>query len=80
MDTRQTLANMAIKEFHCDPEKIREDASIKDLGIDSLGLLEFIFRIEEVFAIRISNEDADKIETLTDIANLVDRLRTMAAV
>lgn len=79
MDTRQTLADIAIKEFHCDPEKIREDASIKDLGIDSLGLLEFIFRIEEVFAIRIDNEDAEKIHTLTDIANLVDRLRSMAA-
>jgi len=79
MDTRQTLADIAIKEFQCDPEKIKEDASIKDLGIDSLGLLEFIFRIEEVFAIRVANEDAEKIQTLTDIANLVDRLRTMAA-
>ncbi|ODU04318.1 MAG: hypothetical protein ABS89_03835 [Thiobacillus sp. SCN 63-1177] len=79
MDTRQTLADIAIKEFQCDPEKIKEDASIKDLGIDSLGLLEFIFRIEEVFAIRVANEDAEKVQTLTDIANLVDRLRTMAA-
>lgn len=77
MDTRQTLANLAIQEFHCDPEKISEDAPIKDLGIDSLGLLEFIFRIEEVFAIRISNEDAEKLTTLSDIANLVDRLRAL---
>lgn len=80
MNTRQTLANIAVKEFQCDPEKISEDASIKDLGIDSLGLLEFIFRIEEVFAIRIDNEDADKLQTLSDIANLVDRLRTPATV
>ncbi len=77
MDTRQTLANIAVKEFLCDPEKISEDAMIKDLGIDSLSLLEFIFRIEDVFAIRITNEDAEKIETLTDIADLVDRLRTV---
>lgn len=80
MNTRQTLANIAVKEFQCDPEKISEDASIKDLGIDSLGLLEFIFRIEEVFSIRIDNEDADKLQTLSDIANLVDRLRTPATV
>lgn len=78
MNTRQTLVNIAVKEFQCDPEKISEGASIKDLGIDSLGLLEFIFRIEEVFAIRIDNEDADKLQTLSDIANLVDRLRTPA--
>ena len=80
MNTRQTLANIAVKEFQCDPEKISEDASIQDLGIDSLGLLEFIFRIEEVFAIRIDNEDADRLQTLSDIANLVDRLRTPATV
>lgn len=77
MNTRQTLANIAVQEFLCDPEKISEDASIKDLGIDSLGLLEFIFRIEEVFAIRITNEDAEKLMTLNDFADLVDRLRTV---
>lgn len=78
MDTRQTLADIAIREFNCDPAKISEDATIQDLGIDSLSLLEFIFRIEEVFAIRIANEDAEKLATLTDIADLVDRLRAMA--
>lgn len=77
MDTRLTLANIAVNEFQCDAEKISEDATIKDLGIDSLSLLEFIFRIEEVFAIRITNDDAEKLTTLNDIANLVDRLRTL---
>ena len=79
MDTRQALAEIAIREFNCDPEKISEDATIQDLGIDSLGLLEFIFRIEEIFSIRISNDDAEKLTTLSDIACLVDRLRTMEA-
>lgn len=75
MNTSQTLVDIAVKEFHCDPGKIAEDASIQDLGIDSLGLLELIFRIEEVFGIRIENADAQQIQTLSDIANLVDRLR-----
>lgn len=79
MDTRQTLTDIAIAEFHCDPVKISENCSIKDLGIDSLGLLEFIFRIEEVFGIRIDNDEAEKLNSLADIANLVDNLRTPAA-
>lgn len=78
MDTRQTLANIAVTEFHCDPAKITAGCSIKDLGIDSLGLLEFIFRIEEIFAIRIDNDEAEKLKTLADIANLVDNLRAAA--
>lgn len=75
MNTQETLAEIAVREFNCDPEKIAADCSIKDLGIDSLGLLEFIFRIEEIFTIRISNDDAEKLEKLADIAHLVDRLR-----
>lgn len=79
MDTRQTLIDLAVKEFNCDPQNISESASIKSLGIDSLGLLEFIFRVEEVFSIRIDNDAAEKLQTLSDIASLVDELRLPAA-
>lgn len=79
MDTRTTLAELAVKEFHCDPTKISESCSISELGIDSLGLLEFIFRVEEVFGIQIDNSDAEKLKSLGDIASLVDRLRVAAA-
>ena len=75
MDTRQTLADLAINEFRCPPEKINGNSTIKELGIDSLGLLEFIFRIEEVFDIRIDNDETEKLKTLADIVDLVDRLR-----
>jgi len=78
MTTRTTLAELAVKEFHCDAAKISEDCSITELGIDSLGLLEFIFRIEDVFGIQIENSDAEKLKNLNDIANLVDRLRAAA--
>ena len=78
MNTRQMLADIAIKEFHCDAEKIVETSTIKDLGIDSLTLLEFIFRVEEVFGIRIDNDQADKLVTLEDIARLVEQLQTPA--
>jgi acyl carrier protein len=75
MDTRSTLADLAVREFGCDPGKIAAGLPIREVGIDSLGMLEFIFRIEEVFGIEIGNEQAEKLVTLTDLAVLVDQLR-----
>ncbi|HJV79829.1 acyl carrier protein [Noviherbaspirillum sp.] len=75
MDTRTILAELAIKEFGCDPDKIAPAASIAELGIDSIGLLEFIFRIEDIFGIEVDNAQAANLKSLSDIAALVDQLR-----
>lgn len=78
MNTHDTLTSIAIREFHCDPDKLVPGTTIKELGIDSLGLMEFIFRIEEVYNIRIDNDQADKLHTLEDMVRLVDSLSTPA--
>lgn len=74
METRKILADLAVKEFKCDPEKLADDTPIADLGIDSIGMLEFIFRVEETFDIHVDNAAAENIKTLADIAELVERL------
>lgn len=78
MDTRKILAELAVKEFNCDPEKISPDTPIKDLGIDSIAMLEFIFRIEDVFGIQVDNDQAAKLNTIADIAGLIEQLRAPA--
>jgi acyl carrier protein len=79
LDTRKTLAELAVREFNCDPDKISAQVPIKDLGIDSIGMLEFIFRIEEVFGIHIDNDQAEKLNSLADMAELVEQLRSTAS-
>lgn len=43
-----------------------ETTFIDDLGADSLDVFQIIMGIEEEFDIEISNEDAEKIETVGD--------------
>ena len=43
------LAEQAVLE----PADVRADATLADLGIDSLGLVEAIFAIEEAFDIQV---------------------------
>ncbi|OWW20315.1 acyl carrier protein [Noviherbaspirillum denitrificans] len=76
MDIRTTLADIAVKEFKCDPDKLSDDTPITELGIDSIGMLEFIFRVEEVFDIHVENAQAENLRTLRDFTELVGQLTT----
>ena len=46
---REILAEQAVIEV----EDVKLDASLEDLGIDSLGLVESIFAIEEAFDVQV---------------------------
>ena len=48
-DVVQILADQAVMEV----EDVKSDDSLEDLGIDSLGLVEAIFAIEEKFDIQV---------------------------
>ncbi len=45
---------------------------IDDLGADSLDLVELIMALEEEFSLEISDEDAEKIQTVQDVVNYIN--------
>jgi acyl carrier protein len=67
-----------IKEVVCPLEctPITEDSKIADdLGADSLDMIELVMSLEEEFDIEISDEEAEKVETVKDAVALIDSLR-----
>lgn len=53
-------------------EQVTPDARfINDLGIDSLDTIELILRLEEDFNIEISDEEAERLETVKDAIDLI---------
>lgn len=44
---------------------------VRDLGADSLDLVELLMALEELFSIDIPDEDAKKIQTVQDAINIV---------
>ncbi|TFZ39264.1 acyl carrier protein [Vagococcus xieshaowenii] len=56
---------MILRHFDIEEDKISEELSIKDdLGADSIKIMEFVLEIEDEFGTEISDEDAEKIETV----------------
>jgi acyl carrier protein len=61
------LAGFAQELGGVDPGLVTPRSSFReDLGLDSLDLIEIIMMIEDRFAIEISDEDAQNIETVGD--------------
>jgi acyl carrier protein len=54
-------------------EATLEASFIDDLGADSLDLVELIMAMEEEFGVEISDEDAEKIQTVQDVVNYINQ-------
>ena len=52
-------------------EIVPEASFVDDLGADSLDLVELIMALEEEFDMEISDEDAEKIQTVQDAINYI---------
>lgn len=62
------------EKLSVDMEDIVPEASfVDDLGADSLDLVELIMTMEEEFDIDISDEDAEKIVTVKDAMDFVQK-------
>ncbi len=64
------------------PADVRPEASLQDLGIDSLGLVEAIFAIEEAFDISVpfnANEPEKSDFDISTVAKIVSAVEQLVA-
>ncbi len=64
-----------------DVSKVRpQDRLREDLGLDSLAMIELLFKIEEHFDLEIPNEDLSRVTTVADVTAYVEeKLGTRAS-
>lgn len=71
------VAKIVEKHFDVPIEKINDQLNIKkDLNADSISVMEFVLDLEDEFGTEVSDEDAEKIETVgTAVDYIYDKLK-----
>lgn len=73
--TSSTFAGLAAilqTQFHVQPGLIQPYATLTDLGLDSLGQLEFVFAVEDVFGLRMALDPGKTRLSLAQLCAVID--------
>jgi acyl carrier protein len=64
-DSQQKVIDLIVDQLGVDADNVTPDAHfIDDLGADSLDTVELVMAFEEEFDLEIPDEDAEKLETV----------------
>jgi acyl carrier protein len=71
--TFERLKKIIVEQLGVDEEEVTMQASfVEDLNADSLDLVELIMSLEEEFGMEISDEDAEKIQKVSDAVEFIE--------
>ncbi len=68
----EKVKQIIVEQLGVDEGEVTANASfVDDLGADSLDRVELVMALEEAYDIEISDEDAEKINTVQDAVNYI---------
>ncbi|MDN5248083.1 MAG: acyl carrier protein [Wolbachia endosymbiont of Tyrophagus putrescentiae] len=70
-DIEVKVKKIILDHISKDVEKFSSSSKLSDYGTDSLDAVEIIMAAEDEFGIEISDEDAQKMETMDDIVEYI---------
>jgi len=69
----ERVKQIVAEQLGVDEDQVTNEASfMDDLGADSLDTVELVMALEEEFDIEISDEDAEKIQTVQDAIDYIN--------
>ena len=76
MATFDKVKEIVVDQLGVDAADVTIDSTfIDDLGADSLDIVELIMAFEEEFSVEIPDEVAEKIKTVKDAGELIDKAK-----
>lgn len=67
------VKEVVAQQLSVDAEQVKMEAEfVKDLGADSLDVVELVMALEEKFGIEIPDEQAEKISTVADVVAYIE--------
>jgi acyl carrier protein len=79
MNTLDTLADILDRDYCVAREQIRPEATLETLGLDSLSVLELMFKIEDRYKVKITGDPPTDLLTVSDVVRYIDGLRAASS-
>src|SRR5689334_11598840 len=73
MTIEERLKAILTSEYKVPAEKLTPDARLDELGVDSLGMIELLFKLEDELHIKIPTDDT-QLATFAEVAAFLKRL------
>jgi acyl carrier protein len=80
MDIRGKVIEIIADQAIVETSDVNDESTLEDLGIDSLGLVESIFAIEETFEIQVpfnANQPDESSFDLSSVATIIQGIETL---
>lgn len=79
MSVEQEVIDIVVEQLGVDAKDVTpEKAFVEDLNADSLDLTELIMTFEERYNFEISEEEAEKLKTVGDVINYINKQKENA--
>jgi len=78
MASLQQLQDIIRDKYNIEPAALDPQRSMREQGLDSLAVAEFLFEVEDRLGLTLPDEHTG-IETLAGLAELIDRMRAEQA-
>lgn len=78
MTTLETLQDILVRDYNLQREQLTPDAKLASLNMDSLSLLELMFKIEDRYSVKITGDTPTDLVTVGDVVRYIDGLLAAA--
>ena len=69
-DVQDQIISIIAREAVLEPAEVRPEMTLEELGLDSLGLVEMIFAIEETFGVSVPFNANEATQTDFDVSSV----------
>lgn len=68
----EKVKSIVVDQLDASPDQVNPEAKfVEDLGADSLDVVEMIMALEQEFDISISDDEAEKLQSVGDVVNYI---------
>ena len=72
MNIEEKVTSIIVDQLGVDKEKVRPEADfIKDLGADSMDIVELVMAFEDNFSIQVPDQEEENIRTVQDAIDFI---------